>query len=139
MKTQLGFSLIELMIVVAIVGLLATIAYPAYTDYLIRGRIPDAASALAAKRVQMEQYFQDNRTYLGRRRATRYCDDQPVFYLLLQSRSNRDNIYTGGRRRRADERLHLYAEPGECQDLSHHPPRLGGSEPQHLLGHPERR
>ena len=65
MKKQLGFSLIELMIVVAIVGLLATIAYPAYSDYLIRGRIPDAASALAAKRVQMEQYFQDNRTYVG--------------------------------------------------------------------------
>jgi type IV pilus assembly protein PilE len=65
MKTQLGFSLIELMIVVAIVALLATIAYPAYSDYLIRGRIPDAASALAAKRVQMEQYFQDNRTYVG--------------------------------------------------------------------------
>lgn len=65
MKKQLGFSLIELMIVVAIVALLATIAYPAYTDYLIRGRIPDAASGLAAKRVQMEQFFQDNRTYVG--------------------------------------------------------------------------
>jgi len=65
MKKQLGFSLIELMIVVAIIGILATIAYPAYSDYLIRGRIPDAASALAAKRVQMEQFFQDNRTYVG--------------------------------------------------------------------------
>jgi len=65
MKRKLGFTLIELMIVVAIVGILATIAYPAYTDYLIRGRIPDATSALAAKRVQMEQYFQDNRTYVG--------------------------------------------------------------------------
>jgi type IV pilus assembly protein PilE len=65
MKKQLGFTLIELMIVVTIVGILATIAYPAYSDYLIRGRIPDATSGLAAKRVQMEQYFQDNRTYVG--------------------------------------------------------------------------
>lgn len=65
MKRNLGFTLIELMVVVAIVGILATIAYPAYTDYLIRARIPDATSGLAAKRVQMEQYFQDNRTYVG--------------------------------------------------------------------------
>jgi type IV pilus assembly protein PilE len=65
MKRELGFTLIELMMVVAIVGILATIAYPAYTDYVIRGRIPDATSGLAAKRVQMEQFFQDNRTYAG--------------------------------------------------------------------------
>jgi type IV pilus assembly protein PilE len=63
MKRTLGFTLIELMIVVAIVGILATIALPAYTDYITRSRIPDATSALAAKRVQMEQFFQDNRRY----------------------------------------------------------------------------
>lgn len=65
MKTQSGFTLIELMVVVAIIGILSAIAYPSYTDYLIRGRIPDATSALVAKRVQLEQYFQDNRTYAG--------------------------------------------------------------------------
>lgn len=63
MKMQRGFTLIELMIVVAIIGILSAIALPAYTDYIIRGRIPDATSNLAAKRVQMEQFFQDNRTY----------------------------------------------------------------------------
>ena len=65
MNKQSGFTLIELMIVVAIVGILATIAYPSYSDYVIRGRIPEATSALAAKRVQLEQFFQDNRTYVG--------------------------------------------------------------------------
>lgn len=65
MKTQNGFSLIELMIVVAVVGILMAIAVPNYTDYLIRGRIADATSGLSTRRVQMEQWFQDNRTYVG--------------------------------------------------------------------------
>lgn len=65
MKKQKGFTLVELMIVVAIIGIISSIAYPSYTDYVIRSRIPDATSALAAKRVRMEQYFQDNRTYIG--------------------------------------------------------------------------
>lgn len=58
-----GFTLIELMIVVAIVGILATIALPAYNNYMMRGRIAEAVSGLSAKRVEMEQYFQDNRSY----------------------------------------------------------------------------
>lgn len=60
-----GFTLIELMIVVAIVGILAAIAFPSYSDYVMRGRIVDATSNLATKRVQLEQFFQDNRTYAG--------------------------------------------------------------------------
>lgn len=60
-----GFTLIELMIVVAIVSILGAIALPAYTSYVTRGRIPDATSGLSAKRIKMEQWFQDNRTYVG--------------------------------------------------------------------------
>jgi|SRR5450631_2740287 len=59
-----GFTLIELMIVVAIVAILTTIAYPNYRDYVIRGQLVDATQGLAAVRANMERYFQDNRAYV---------------------------------------------------------------------------
>jgi type IV pilus assembly protein PilE len=62
---QKGFTLIELMIVVAIIGIIASIALPSYTDYVKKGRAAEATGNLADLRVQMEQYFQDNRTYVG--------------------------------------------------------------------------
>ena len=62
---QQGFTLIELMIVVVVIGILAAVAVPSYRDYMIRGKIPEATANLATKRVQMEQSFQDNRTYVG--------------------------------------------------------------------------
>lgn len=60
-----GFTLIEVMVTVAIVAILAAVALPQYRDYATRGRIPDATSGLSAKQVQLEQYFQDNRTYVN--------------------------------------------------------------------------
>ncbi|MEO8486783.1 MAG: type IV pilin protein [Betaproteobacteria bacterium] len=58
-----GFTLIELMIVVAIAAILAAVALPMYRTYVMRGRIIDATSKLSDFRVRMEQYFMDNRTY----------------------------------------------------------------------------
>lgn len=60
-----GFTLMELMVTVAIVGILASVAMPIYTDYVIRGRIPRATGTLAELRLKMEQHFQDNRSYSG--------------------------------------------------------------------------
>ena len=62
-RKQQGFTLIEIMIVVAIIGILAAIAIPSYADYVTRGRVIEATSGLGDARNKMEQYFQDNRTY----------------------------------------------------------------------------
>ena len=58
-----GFTLIEVMIVVAIIAILAAIAVPSYQDYVTRGRIIEATGGLGDARNKMEQYFQDNRSY----------------------------------------------------------------------------
>jgi type IV pilus assembly protein PilE len=65
MTRSRGVTLIELMIAVAIIAILAAIAIPSYAEYVRRGRITEAVSALAGMRVKMEQFFQDNRTYAG--------------------------------------------------------------------------
>ena len=58
-----GFTLIEVMIVVGIIAILAAVAIPSYSEYARRGQLPEAFSTLAAFRVNMEQFFQDNRNY----------------------------------------------------------------------------
>ncbi len=65
MKRARGFTLIEVMITVAIVAILATVAFPAYTDYIMRSKISEMVGQLSEMRVKLEQYFLDNRTYVG--------------------------------------------------------------------------
>jgi type IV pilus assembly protein PilE len=63
--THRGFSLIELMVTLAILAILASIALPSYSEYITRSRLIDAHTRLGDLRIQMEKYFQDNRTYLA--------------------------------------------------------------------------
>jgi len=63
MSKQAGVTLIELMIVVVVVGIITSIAVPAYTDHIVKGKIAQGVGALSEAKVRMEQVFNSERTY----------------------------------------------------------------------------
>lgn len=63
MRSFSGFSLIELMIALAIATLLAVFTIPTYRDHVMRSRIPEATSGLLLTGMRLEQYYQDHRSY----------------------------------------------------------------------------
>jgi type IV pilus assembly protein PilE len=77
-KTSLGFTLIELMIVVAIVGILAAVAYPSYQEQIAKGRRASAKAVLTESQQWMERFYSENYRY-DKNLANVNIDDNSLF------------------------------------------------------------
>lgn len=61
---QAGFSLVELMVALAIAAVIAAFALPAYRNHALRSYLPEMSSSLQLSALRLEQYYQDHRSYL---------------------------------------------------------------------------
>jgi type IV pilus assembly protein PilE len=64
-KRQAGFSLIEIMIAVVIIGILTAVALPSYNGYMMRARLTEAFTGLAGVQPRLEQHWSNTRSYAG--------------------------------------------------------------------------
>jgi type IV pilus assembly protein PilE len=97
MKTQQGFTLIELMIVVVIVGILTVVAMPAYTNYVTKSRLTEAFTSLSSAASSAEQFWSNNRTYVNFGASTGFPANSTNFaYTLTTSTATAFTITATG-------------------------------------------
>ena len=91
---EAGFTLIELMVVVAIIGILASIALPAYNDHTRKARRTAGASCAAALAQQAERYYTVNLTYVGFVANTGICEPKAREFYNVTAGSLAAKTYT---------------------------------------------
>ena len=85
-RSQAGFSLIELMVVVAVIGILASIALPSYNEHIRKARRAAGGACVAAVAQQMERYYTTQLKYDGGPPATtmdNICDPESLDYYTI--------------------------------------------------------
>ena len=93
-RSNKGFTLIELMIVVAISGILAAVGYPAYGQYVMRGKRSEARSGLLDAAAKMERYYSDNAQYAALATAGIQTSTDNSHYTLSVTLANGNQDFT---------------------------------------------
>ncbi len=91
-KYQFAFTLIELIIVLAIICIVTCVAYPSYQNYMVKARRNNAAIALMNLAASMEQYYNDNHSYQGASLKNLKINNNNDFYHLKITSEN-DTAY----------------------------------------------
>ncbi|GGX81793.1 prepilin-type N-terminal cleavage/methylation domain-containing protein [Massilia dura] len=99
-RSQAGFTLIEVLVTVVIVGILSAVAIPAYSGHVTRSRTAEAFTALGAAQANAEQFWGNNRTYAGYDGASAFPAATPNFtYALSNATASTFTITATGRAR----------------------------------------
>jgi len=91
-KSQQGFTLIELMIVVAIIGILAAIAIPAYQDYTIRAQISEGLTLSAGAKSAVSEYYMERGAWPSNNDDAGLADKHDIMGKYTEHISVKDNV-----------------------------------------------